>query len=305
MTEAEQKTCPRCGARFPCCAPNACWCADFPPLAAVQAESDCLCSECLGQAAARERDRSRSEQNPPSKKSRPRAFTLIELLVSIAVIAVLAALILPALTLGQMSAKSAKCGSNLRQFVVAAQMYWDDNGGETFPYVGPTTAAGTYYWFGLIGVGAEETRAFDPTTGPLYPYLGAGVDFCPAFNYSSAQFKLKAGRPTCDYGYNRYISTPPLNMSDLAAPANLAVLADSAQVNTFEAPASIKNPMFEEWYYIDNEGDQPNGQFRHQQRANAVFADGHLGVEQMVPGTLDGRLPGLLIGWLRPAILRP
>jgi prepilin-type processing-associated H-X9-DG protein len=221
------------------------------------------------------------------------------------VIAVLAALLLPALTLGQMPAKSAKCGSNLRQFVMAAEMYWDDNGGKTFPYAGPTTAAGTCYWFGLLGAGAEETRAFDPTTGPLYPYLGAGVDFCPAFDYSSSQFKLKAARPTCDYGYNLYISSPPLNMRELAAPANLAVLADSAQVNTFEAPASVENPMFEEWYYIDNEGDQPNGQFRHQQRANVVFADGHLGGEQMVPGTLDERLPGQLIGWLRPAMLRP
>jgi prepilin-type processing-associated H-X9-DG protein len=63
--------------------------------------------------------------------------------------------------------------------------------------------------------------------------------------------------------------------------------------------------MFEEWYYIDNETDQPNGQFRHGQRANAVFVDGHLGREQMVPGSLDQRLPGQRIGWLRPAILNP
>jgi prepilin-type processing-associated H-X9-DG protein len=98
-------------------------------------------------------------------------------------------------------------------------------------------------------------------------------------------------------------------MTKLAAPAQLAFLADSAQVNTFEAPASPKNPMFEEWYYIDNEagrpGPQPNGQFRHQQRANVVFVDGHLGQEQMVPGSLDPRLPAQWIGWLRPEILNP
>ena len=160
-------------------------------------------------------------------------------------------------------------------------MYWDDNNGNTFAYAGTPVAGGTSYWFGLLGNGPEETRSFDPATGPLYPWLGTGVDFCPAFDYLSPQFKLKASVPTCDYGYNSSIYGPPLNMRKLAAPANLAFLADSAQVNTFEAPASAQNPMFEEWYYINNEagqpGPQPNGQFRHQQRANAVFVDGHLG----------------------------
>ena len=31
--------------------------------------------------------------------------------------------------------------------------------------------------------------------------------------------------------------------------------------------------------------------FRHQQRANVVFVDGHLGSDLMVPGSLDPRLP--------------
>jgi prepilin-type N-terminal cleavage/methylation domain-containing protein/prepilin-type processing-associated H-X9-DG protein len=236
-------------------------------------------------------------------------FTLIELLVSIAVIAILAALLLPVLSRGKLSAQAAKCGSNLRQFVIAAQMYWDDNQGNPFPYAGATTSNGTYYWFGLLGPGPEETRAFDPTTSPLYPWLGAGVDFCPAFDYSSAQYKLKAAVPTCDYGYNSSIYGPPLNLREVAAPGNLAFLADAAQVNTFEAPASAKNPMFEEWYYIDNEAGQPspqpNTQFRHQQRANVVFVDGHLAPAQMVPGSLDPRLPGQLIGSLAAGILQP
>jgi prepilin-type processing-associated H-X9-DG protein len=184
-------------------------------------------------------------------------------------------------------------------------MYWDDNNGVPFAYAGTPTAAGTPYWFGLLGSGPEEMRSFNPATGPLYPWLGTGVDFCPAFDYSSPQFKSKASVPTCDYGYNTSLCAPHLNVRQLAAAANLAFLADSAQVNTFEAPASRKNPMFEEWYYIDNETNQPNGQFRHNQRANVVFIDGHLGLEQMVPGSLDQRLPAQLIGWLRPQILQP
>ena len=238
-------------------------------------------------------------------ESEQKGFTLVELLVAIAVLGILASLLLPVLSRGKLRAQTAKCGSNLGQFVVAAQMYWDDNNGNPFPYVGATTADGTYYWFGWLGQGPEEKRAFDPSAGPLYSWLAAGVDICPAFDYASPQFKLKAAVPTCDYGYNSSLYGMALNMRRLAAPANLAFLADAAQVNTFEAPASAKNPMFEEWYYIDNETGQPNGQFRHQQRANTVFVDGHLGREQMVPGSLDQRLPAQRIGWLRPEILKP
>jgi prepilin-type processing-associated H-X9-DG protein len=92
-------------------------------------------------------------------------------------------------------------------------------------------------------------------------------------------------------------------MKNVRQPSALALLADSAQVNTFEAPASVNHPMFEEWYYINNDPTEPNGQFRHEQRANAVFCDGHVAPEIMVPGTLDQRLPDQHIGWLPSAIL--
>jgi Cysteine-rich CWC len=55
MTEANEKTCPRCQARFECFAPNRCWCHDLPALedraiaelAASGADGDCLCPKCL------------------------------------------------------------------------------------------------------------------------------------------------------------------------------------------------------------------------------------------------------------------
>jgi prepilin-type processing-associated H-X9-DG protein len=187
-------------------------------------------------------------------------------------------------------------------------MYWNDNNGQTFAYGGMETNDGTLYWFGWIGPGPEEKRPFDPTQGALYPYMGTGVDLCPSFDYGSSQFKLKASVPTCDYGYNLSLSQSfesPLNMKDIRQPSALALLADAAQVNTFEAPASVNNPMFEEWYYINDDPAQPNGQFRHDQRANAVFCDGHITREAMVPGTLDQRLPSQQIGWLAAAILTP
>jgi prepilin-type N-terminal cleavage/methylation domain-containing protein/prepilin-type processing-associated H-X9-DG protein len=233
-------------------------------------------------------------------------FTLIELLVVTTILGLLAALLLPALGRSKGSAQSAKCIGNLRQFVLSAQMYWQDNNGRTFAYGGEETSNGEVYWFGWISAGPEETRAFDPSQGALYSYMGTGVDLCPAFDYSSPQFKLKASVPTCDYGYNWYLSSlPPLDMKTIHQPANVALLADAAQVNTFEAPASVNNPMFEEWYYVNDDASEPNGQFRHDGDANVVFCDGHTGREQMAPGSLDVRLPNERIGWLRPAILAP
>ena len=99
-------------------------------------------------------------------------------------------------------------------------------------------------------------------------------------------------------------------MPRLAAPGNLAFLADSAQVNTFEAPASRHEIRCSRNGIIltTRRGSPPGNPTANsgiRQRANVVFVDGHLGLEQMVPGSLDPRLPAQCIGWLRPEILTP
>jgi prepilin-type N-terminal cleavage/methylation domain-containing protein len=54
-------------------------------------------------------------------------FTLIELLVALGVIAVLAALLLPALSRGKESARSLSCLSNLHQIGIGLQLYVSDS----------------------------------------------------------------------------------------------------------------------------------------------------------------------------------
>jgi len=114
-------------------------------------------------------------------KPKHHAFTLIELLVVISIIALLMAILMPALQRAKVQAQEIGCRTNLRQYGIAQTMYLDDSD-DRYPSA----------WNSLVKteqpVGGYERfcRWHDPrypADGPFWPYLKQDrIHLCPTFN---------------------------------------------------------------------------------------------------------------------------
>jgi len=105
-----------------------------------------------------------------------RAFTLLELLVVIAVIGMLAALLLPALSRARQEGKRTSCASNLRQVNLAIRLYADDwsDSLPVLPAPNPyPNGVGAYYkqlvkgYLGLPGPASPNEKVFICPSDPI------------------------------------------------------------------------------------------------------------------------------------------
>lgn len=110
-------------------------------------------------------------------------FTLVELLVVIAIIAVLISLLLPVLGRVRTSARLVQCQSNVRQLVIAAQMYANANR-DTFPN-------GQNYWYDYPAAVRWQSGGFD------YPRV--------ASNYSDPFPTFDKLQPDWIFNENAYV----------------------------------------------------------------------------------------------------
>ena len=168
------------------------------------------------------------------KDGRLIAFTLVELLIVIAIIAMLAAMLLPALRNAKNIAKRSICASNLKQIGIGCMEYVDDNDGYMPRAATPVTGNNIWWdgmWDQLKMPSAYKTF---PERIAIRPWPGS-ILHCPSLSRTDSS--------AFSYGMNYYFHSKisgaaPLE-TDFArissaskAPSKTCLVADQAPISS-------------------------------------------------------------------------
>jgi len=246
-----------------------------------------------------------------------RAFTLIELMAVMIILGVLFTLLAPAALAVKRQTTLASSSSALRQLSIAAQTYLGENNGRFFRSRESLTD-GVQWWFGFesaSGPKKEGQRLLDKSKGPLGPYIADSAGNVPDFAFTSmgASFKPKFKNGYFGFGVNTELTGGPTGqeiskirqINQLERPGQIALFATCAQVNTFQSPASRKNPMLEEFYFFNTTDCANTIHFRHAGNAIVAFADGSQRDVSGNRSSFNSRLPSACVGKLPTSMITP
>ena len=247
---------------------------------------------------------------------RSTAFTLIELLTAIVIVAVLVGISIAAANKIRSSVSLANSANTIRQLTAGGQSYLADHAYKFWwaQEVTREPSSGMNQWYGFESDESRSkpmgSRSFSAEHGPLAGYIPLQRFPDPGFSASGTPLLAKYDSGYIGVGYNVELGgnfigprrTKPLSFWELEEPGRIVVFATTAQINTFQPPASSRNPMIEDFPFFGS--GQASVHFRHGRQAMVGFANGSAGFLPLETTTMDKRIPSANIGRLPARNLR-